>query len=841
MINIIVGGYMIELKNVTKIYKSKKTSSTTALNNINLKIQNKGLVFITGKSGSGKSTLLNILGGLDSPTTGDILINNKNITKFKKKQYDSYRNTYIGFIFQEFNILEEYTVYENIELALKLQNQKVSKKKIDSLLEQLGINELGKRKPNELSGGQKQRVAIARALIKNPKIILADEPTGNLDTASSEQIFNILKEISKEKLVIVVSHDTTSALKYADRIIEIEDGNVISKEVDIIEETEPLNLKKSHLPLSYALKMAITSFKTKPFKLFMTILLTAISLIFMGFTVNCALFDKTMLVTRTMKNNNNYIYDIYKTEFGYQGSTNNLTMDNDDFEELKKITNSKLNISYTLYDNGNELNFEFGENDQTDKYYSFDLSSFNFIEIKDERLIKNLIGEIPKNNNEIAVHKYFADYAINFGIMTSDNTLYFPKDYNDLVTSKQKIKLGNNEVIITGIIDDDDSLYQTAKLNKNFDSDKLYNYFYNHFVYDAHTIYVNGFTDNVNLRIDKYSLLDKTAIHGGKSNEETFVSENMKALESSVEVITEKGIVTMSNLSKENIIISVDTIKKFDTEFDSKFNNYLALQKNKTYNDSLKDFLKQYLKENTLNIKLTIYLDDVVENDAINKSVKIVGVSLDNNNYISSKYIEDYNPIVKKVYSIRIYDDNMTNLSNSLKNLKFRDAFNPQEEKAGTYYNYIPNIGNSSDLSNIIGTYKALTIYILIISLVFVLFTFLLFSNFIALSISYCKKEIGILRAIGATSKDVIKIFGYESIIIAIISWLVSMIGWFKICDILNNSMFGKNYYTLNGIITNPLVPLIMLAFTITIAIVITVTSINRTTKIKPIDAILNK
>lgn len=171
---------MIELKNVTKVYKSKKGNSTKALNNVNLKFENKGMVFIVGKSGSGKSTLLNLLGGLDSATSGEILVNNQNINEFSASNYDAYRNTYIGFIFQEFNVLEQYNVYENIELSLKLQGKNSSKLEIEDILKKLGLENLENRRINELSGGQKQRVAIARAIIKNPKIILADEPTDAL-------------------------------------------------------------------------------------------------------------------------------------------------------------------------------------------------------------------------------------------------------------------------------------------------------------------------------------------------------------------------------------------------------------------------------------------------------------------------------------------------------------------------------------------------------------------------------------------------------------------------------------------------------------------------------------
>ena len=489
---------MIELKNVTKIYNSKKGTSTTALNNINLKIGNRGMLFIVGKSGSGKSTLLNLLGGLDNLTSGEILINGKNISNFNDSKYDSYRNTYIGFIFQEFNVLEQYNVYENINLALKLQNQNRSKIEIDNLLDNLGIKGLGNRKINELSGGQKQRVAIARALIKKPKIILADEPTGNLDSISSEQIFNILKEISKERLVIVVSHDIESAKKYADRIVQIHDGQIVAdtSPLDNIE-NDTFNLEKSKLPFSYALKMSLTSFKSKPFKLVMTIILTAISLIFMGVTVNWTLFEHNRLIINTMKDNNDYIYNVKKSKYGPFGSISILSLEENEMQDIKKLTNSIINPIYSLYDNGHNLAFEFGDNNSNLDYYKSGISnSLQFIEINDSRILGKLIGREPNTSNEIVVHKYFADYIIKFGIMKPDNNLYFPKDYNEIVNSNQEIKLGENKVIITGIIDADDSLYQDLKNGGSFESDEFASYFRNNYSSKGSDIYVKGFTDN---------------------------------------------------------------------------------------------------------------------------------------------------------------------------------------------------------------------------------------------------------------------------------------------------------------------------------------------------------
>ncbi|HEY8443282.1 MAG TPA: ABC transporter ATP-binding protein, partial [Clostridia bacterium] len=219
---------MLEIRNVTRIYKPKKGVPVKALDNVSLKFPEKGMVFILGKSGSGKSTLLNILGGLDRADKGEIIIKGKSSKDFTQSDFDSYRNTYLGFVFQEYNILNEFTVGANIGLALELQGKKATNQEINRILEEVDLVGYGNRKPTELSGGQKQRVAIARALVKNPEIILADEPTGALDSKTGIQVFETLKKLSKDKLVIVVTHDREYAEYYGDRVIEFKDGRVIS-------------------------------------------------------------------------------------------------------------------------------------------------------------------------------------------------------------------------------------------------------------------------------------------------------------------------------------------------------------------------------------------------------------------------------------------------------------------------------------------------------------------------------------------------------------------------------------------------------------------------------------
>lgn len=219
---------MLEAKNLCKVYNPKKGVPVKAIDNVSIKFPDTGMVFLLGKSGSGKSTLLNLLGGLDKYDSGEITIKGESTRNFKQQHFDSYRNTYVGFIFQEYNILEDFSVGANIALAIELQGRKATDDEINQILREVDLEGYGNRKPNELSGGQKQRVAIARALVKNPEIIMADEPTGALDSNTGRQVFDTLKKLSREKLVIIVSHDREFSELYADRIIELADGHIIS-------------------------------------------------------------------------------------------------------------------------------------------------------------------------------------------------------------------------------------------------------------------------------------------------------------------------------------------------------------------------------------------------------------------------------------------------------------------------------------------------------------------------------------------------------------------------------------------------------------------------------------
>ena len=229
---------MIEVKNLSKIYKSHDKILCRALDDVSFTLPDTGMVFICGKSGSGKSTLLNMLAGLDEISCGRILVDGNDFAGFDVGDYDDYRNNYLGFVFQDFCLLDDFTIKENIEISLNLTHQ-AQDDAVRRALCDVGLEGYESRYPKELSGGQKQRVAIARALVKNPKYIFADEPTGNLDSGTSIQILELLKSLSKDKLIVIISHSIENANEYADRIIELADGRITR---DVSKNTEELRL-----------------------------------------------------------------------------------------------------------------------------------------------------------------------------------------------------------------------------------------------------------------------------------------------------------------------------------------------------------------------------------------------------------------------------------------------------------------------------------------------------------------------------------------------------------------------------------------------------------------------
>ena len=276
---------MLELKKVSKVYDVGE-QKIIALNNVDLKFRKNEFVSILGPSGCGKTTLLNIVGGLDKYSKGDLLINGVSTKEFKDSDWDSYRNTTIGFVFQNYNLISHLSLLDNVEMALSLSGVSVKEriKRATKALEDVGLIDHISKLPSQLSGGQMQRVAIARALVNDPDVLLADEPTGALDSKTSVQIMNLIKEISHDRLVIMVTHNSLIAKEYSDRIINLLDGKVIKdsnevKDNEVLETQNKKDMKKTKMSYLAALKSSFKNLFTKKGRTLITALAGSIGII----------------------------------------------------------------------------------------------------------------------------------------------------------------------------------------------------------------------------------------------------------------------------------------------------------------------------------------------------------------------------------------------------------------------------------------------------------------------------------------------------------------------------------------------------------------------------------
>ena len=275
---------MLQLKNIKKKYNTGGYEQI-ALDDVSLNLRDNEFVAILGPSGSGKTTLLNIIGGLDRYDTGDLIINGISTKKYKDRDWDSYRNHTVGFVFQSYNLIPHQTVLQNVELALTIGGISAEKRREMALdaLDKVGLKEQSHKKPNQMSGGQMQRVAIARALVNDPKILLADEPTGALDTKTSVQVMDLLKEVANDRLVVMVTHNPELAEQYSNRIVRLKDGQITDDTNPLIIESEESgihkNLGKASMNLATSFGLSLNNLMTKKGRTFLTAFAGSIGII----------------------------------------------------------------------------------------------------------------------------------------------------------------------------------------------------------------------------------------------------------------------------------------------------------------------------------------------------------------------------------------------------------------------------------------------------------------------------------------------------------------------------------------------------------------------------------
>ena len=475
----------MKVTNLYKTYPIKKGEKVHALKGISFDLPDTGMVVILGKSGCGKSTLLNILGGLDRFDSGDVECFGKSLKSLSRKELDDYRNSCVGFVFQEYHLIPELHVGDNIALALQLQGQTDAEEKVQAVLKQVDLAGYEKRKIEELSGGQKQRVAIARALVKDPKIIFADEPTGALDSHTGERILQILKGIAQERLVVLVTHDREFAEKYGDRVIELADGLVIRDTAEAYQSEETvqaMQLRKSQMPVKTALKIGCSNFKHHPFRLFSTILLSVIAFSLLGISLTIAFMDPAKAFAEAMIRDGIEFSAIYKEE--YYENPNVIDQSLDQFlgepsPPSRELPMTMEDVEFLQSKFGNSYALVYGPYSQTivsfqnsvaatlkqmqeaalanpDTNYHPHANGFiAMTEEECERLGYTVIGRLPQNTEEIAINEGIYNVFTIAGLL-EDAQLYEIADYEDIIGHKLTIGMqgpGDGELkTITGVV-----------------------------------------------------------------------------------------------------------------------------------------------------------------------------------------------------------------------------------------------------------------------------------------------------------------------------------------------------------------------------------------------------
>jgi ABC-type lipoprotein export system ATPase subunit/ABC-type lipoprotein release transport system permease subunit len=441
---------MFELIDVSKKYKTKRKSTIFVLNSISFSLPNSGLACIIGKSGCGKSTLINLLSLIEKPTNGVIKYNGNNLNELNEKEIDDYRAGEIGIIFQDNNLFTDYNVAENIIFTSSFSSDEYSNSLVANVLDQVNLTGFEKRDIKTLSGGEKQRVAIARTIIKSPKVILADEPTGSLDNETGYAIFQLLKDLSKERLVVIVTHNTKFALEFADNIIKIEKGNIVENNVTnpLKDNNIPITKKKTKVNFRSLARYSFLTLLQRKARFIIGIIICFLSLTTFALGINFSLYSMENFLYRTIKQSSDITIvkqekenDEYN-EVGFSDEDISYFSKNSDKYSYKESYSSiefYLNYVYTINFNSYFINGSFTGVIEIDESF---INEFNY----------PLIGKLPEiGTNQIVISKYMYEGFLDYGFKNDDKTISPVYDYSDVLNKEFKI---NSDIYsISGIID----------------------------------------------------------------------------------------------------------------------------------------------------------------------------------------------------------------------------------------------------------------------------------------------------------------------------------------------------------------------------------------------------
>lgn len=837
---------MLELKNITKIYKTGDFEQK-ALDDVSISFRKNEFVSILGRSGGGKTTLLNIIGGLDKYTSGDLLIDGKSTKNFKDSDWDYYRNVSVGFIFQSYNLISHQTILANVELALTLSGVKKEDRKRRAIeaLDKVGLKDHIYKKPAELSGGQMQRVAIARALVNNPEIVLADEPTGALDTNTSKQIMDLLKEIAKDRLVIMVTHNPELAEKYSTRIVKIRDGVIFGDSDPYEEKTDEENFKtrRLNLGIKQALNLSFNNLLTKKARTILTAFAGSIGIIGIALIISISKGSDDFIAESQRNALKSYPIQIQKeslnleniltppekedkanstkdvisnnmilkrrSEISASYSENNLTPFKKYMEDNKKKLSDEIGGNFVTYSydtnfdiftkdpNGDLINTDGSEFEEREDNFMANLlkpqsSNKNFTELisgEDGKVSKMITddyeiieGSWPKKATDLVL---FTDY--NNEIMTQ--TLYeiglLPsKDYKDILAkldNKEKIDLkearlspkdiiGHEYKILTGSdyyeksgdsfidISEDEAKKKdlidkaiSAKIvgiaRKKTNDDNQ--------IIDSPLAYSRDLTDLLIKHVE-----DSEIAKAQLANKDKSILNNLPFTASSVEEKQNIGKSFLENLdTKEEMKVNtylmrnkpelMDELSEKTKEIQSK--NPMALTENQDNKNNNRALIDYALDKNDKNLYLDIY--DEFLRDAT-----------------YSKNLEKFGLVFKDAPSnISIYVENFENRDKIKDFIKEYNEGKSENEKIA-YTDYIGLI--SSSITQIISAISYLLIAFVGVSLVV---SSIMIGIITYISVLERVKEIGILRSIGASKKDIRKVFLSETFIIGLLSGLIGI------------------------------------------------------------------
>ena len=846
---------MLQLKNITKDYISGD-SVVHALKGVSINFRKNEFVSILGQSGCGKTTLLNIVGGLDRYTSGDLIINGKSTKEFKDRDWDAYRNYSIGFVFQSYNLIPHQTILSNVELALTISgvSKKERKARAIKALEDVGLKEQIHKKPNQLSGGQMQRVAIARALVNNPDIILADEPTGALDTKTSVQIMEILKKISKDKLIIMVTHNAELAEKYSSRIIKILDG-VITDDSNPFKQENKSEVdgvkRRTSMKFFTAFRLSLNNLMTKKGRTILTSFAGSIGIIGIALilsisngvqnyinkveeetlssypiTIQESTVDMTSMIENIMGEGSDDNEDkedgrVYSTDvMDEMLTTLSSKMESNNLKELKNyiestendIKNSSNAIQYNY-----NLNLNLYKEDTSNGVVKVNPSTVmnalgmgDMIEAQQNSSLNNMFGTSSMSMSNTDVWQEMLD---NEELLHSQYDVVagtWPKAYNEVVLIVNEDNEISDYTLYTLGLKNQKELEEKWKAIENgeqVEKSSEISYSYDELLNLSFKLILNSdyYQKQNNLWIDKSE--DEEYMKDKIQNAETIkVVGIIKQNEQSVAAGMSGGIgytkelkeyvINKSNESqivkeqKENPEINIFTGMEFPKageyeEFNS--NNLTPEQQMALANltrEEMVELMEAYAENRTSSYDNNLQKLGAIDLDSPS-SINIYPKDFDSKDKISTA-IENYNQ-------------------------KQRD-----EGKEENVINYTDLVGvMMKSVSNIINTISYVLIAFVAISLIV---SSIMIGIITYISVLERTKEIGILRAIGASKKDISRVFNAETFIIGLISGLIG-IG----VTVLLNIPINNLIYKLTGVAVNVSLPVVAGIVLVVISMILTI------------------